>query len=460
MTQARVPSTPRIGLDDLRAAVAGPVLEPGDVAVVTELAGFNLAAEHAPVGVVGATCAEDVAAAVRWAAAHGVPVAVLATGHGDWSHRGSLIVTLHRLDAVAVDPVTRVATVGGGVKWARVIEAAAPHGLAGLNGSASDAGVVGYTLGGGIGPFVRRFGLASDRVRRMRVVTGDGAIREVSARAEPDLFWAMCGGKDVAGIVTEMEFELVEVARLYGGGLFYDAADVPAVLDAWRRWAPTLPEETTTSVAILRMPDLDMAPPPLRGRTVAHLRVAHLGTAASGAELLAPMRALATPIVDAVTEIPYTAIDAVHMDPTDPMPSWATGAYLADVDEGTVDAVLDAAGPQRDVPLVLLELRHVDGAAVRASGGCTGTAGARFAVGLVAPLPPELRDVVPGVGLGILAALAPWGTGTVPVNWASPQTLEARPGQAWTDPERTRLDGIARRYDPAGVLARRRYGLG
>lgn len=75
-------------LAELRLAVAGPVHGPGDVELVTELVGYNLALEHAPVAVVGATCAEDVAAAVRWAGARGIAVGVLATGHGDLAQRG------------------------------------------------------------------------------------------------------------------------------------------------------------------------------------------------------------------------------------------------------------------------------------------------------------------------------------------------------------------------------------
>ena len=60
-----------------------------------------------------------------------------------------------------------------------MIEAAAPHGLAPLNGSASDVGVVGYTTGGGVGPMARTFGLAADRVRAFDVVTGEGSDEQV-----------------------------------------------------------------------------------------------------------------------------------------------------------------------------------------------------------------------------------------------------------------------------------------
>jgi FAD/FMN-containing dehydrogenase len=442
---------------ELRRTVSGPVWDPGDVEVVTELAGFNLAAAHEPVAVVGATSAEDIAATVRWARARGLGVGVVATGHADFSHRGVVVISTKRLDRCDVDPEARTVTVGAGVKWSRVLEAAVPHGLSAVTGSSSDVGVVGFSTGGGIGPIVSRFGYGCDRVRHMRVVTGDGEIREVSPTEDPELFHAMLGGKDAAGIVVEMTVELVEMTRFYGGSIFYDAADAAAVLHAWRRWQPQLKENTTTSIAILRMPDMDSAPPPLRGRTVVHLRVAHLGPEIEGLEVVSPMRRVARPILDMVSEMPAAAMDAVHCDPTDPMPFWATGGFLASVDDDTIDALLEAAGPQHELPLVLVELRAIGGAGLRGTAGCVPRA--PYLVGVIAPMVPPLEEVVPALAHGVVDALAPWSAGTVPVNFASPQTIAARPGACWTDEARARLVEVSRRVDPDGVLGGRRLGL-
>ncbi|HEY2225229.1 FAD-binding oxidoreductase [Actinomycetospora sp.] len=450
-------TTPIPGIADLRRAVSGPVWDPGDVDVVTELAGFNLAPTHEPVALVAATSAADVAATVRWARVRGIGVAVVATGHADFSHRGVVVVSTKRLDRCEVDASERTVTVGAGVKWARVLEAAAPHGLSAVTGSSSDVGAVGFTTGGGIGPVVRRFGYGCDRVRRMRVVTGDGQIREVSPTSDPELFRAMLGGKDAAGIVVEMTVELVEMTRFYGGSIFFDGADAPAVMHAWRTWQQGLTENTTTSIAILRAPDMEAVPPPLRGRTVIQLRVAHLGPEIEGLEVVGPMRKVATPIVDMVTDMPAGAIDAVHCDPTEPMPCWTTGAFVDTVEADTVDALLDAAGPQRELPVILVELRAIGGAGMRGTAGCLPRV--PYVVGVVAPMVGPLVDVVPTVGHGILDALAPWSPGTVPVNFASPQTIAARPGACWTDAERARLAGVSRRVDPDGVLGGRRLGL-
>lgn len=442
---------------DLRRAVAGPVWDPGEVDVVTELAGFNLAPVHEPVAVVAATSAADVAAAVHWARVRGIGVGVVATGHADFSHRGVVVISTKRLDRCEVDPVSRTVTVGAGVKWSRVLEAAALHGLSAVTGSSSDVGVVGFSTGGGIGPLVSRFGYGCDRVRRMQVVTGDGQVREVSSTSDPELFHAMLGGKDAAGIVVEMTVELVEMTRFHGGSIFFDGADAAAVMHAWRAWQPGLKENTTTSVAILRMPDMEAVPPPLRGRTVVQLRVAHLGPEIEGLEVVSPMRRVATPIVDMVAEMPAGAIDAVHCDPTEPMPAWATGGFLDRVDDDTIDALLTAAGPQHELPLIMVELRAIGGAGLRGGTGCMPRK--PYLVGVVAPMVPPLAEIVPAVAHGVVDALAPWSDGTVPVNFASPQAIAARPGACWSDAERARLVAVSQRVDPDGVLGGRRLGL-
>src|SRR5262249_30777106 len=161
---------------------SGPVFRPRDDGYDAERAGFNLTVDHHPELIVGAAGAEDVAAAVSYASARGLAVGVLTTGHGPAVPAGRpVLIHTRRSSDVPLDPAARTARVGGGVRWQQVLPRTVPHGLAPLSGSSPHVGVVGYTLGGGVGPLGRCYGFAADRVRRVDMVCADGQLRQVTA---------------------------------------------------------------------------------------------------------------------------------------------------------------------------------------------------------------------------------------------------------------------------------------
>ncbi|WP_106972964.1 FAD-binding oxidoreductase [Streptomyces anulatus] len=350
-------------IETLASEVKGPVLRPGDEGYDQERAGFNLAVQHRPDVIVGATRAEDVQAAVRFAAEHGLPVAVQATGHGfSVPADGGLLITTGRMSGVEVDPAEHTVTVEAGVRFEQVIPETVPHGLAPLNGSAPHVGVVSYVLGGGIGILVRSFGYASDQVRSMDVVTADGSLRHVTADSEPDLYWALLGGRDNFGIVTRLEMNLVPVARLYGGGIFYDAEAAPDVLKAYLRWTEGLPQEMNSSVALIPMPDDPEVPEPMRGRHVYHVRIAYTGSQEEGERLVAPLRDTAGPaLFEVLREMPYAESASIHDDPPVAVPFLREVALFEEFGDEALATVLEHAGPEATVPCVV-ELRHLGGA--------------------------------------------------------------------------------------------------
>ncbi|WP_256105964.1 FAD-binding oxidoreductase [Streptomyces sp. ODS05-4] len=439
---------------DLVQRVNGPVLGPDDPAVAGELFGFNVAARHTPALVVGATSAQDVAHAVRYAASHDLAVSILATGHTG-TPRSGVVITTRRMTEVSVDPVAGTARVAAGAVWQQVLDAATPHGLAPLNGSSPQVGVVGYTLGGGLGPLLRSYGAATDHVLSIEVVTADGEIRTVGPDSDPDLFSALLGGgKGSFGVVTALEFRLMPVARLYGGGIFYAGEHAAQVLHAYREWSANLSEATTTSVALLRLPPLPEIPEPLRGRCSVHLRFAHLGPEHEGRDVIAPMRAAAPALMDSVAEMPYSAIAAVHTDPTEPMPSWTQGAFLDELTAETVDTLLSVAGPQAELPLPLVELRQLGGAFSREPAHRDAVSGrnAAFILDVIGLLPDELRQVVPGLSDKILAALAPWTGRQNPVNFFDDVASPEQTARFWDEKTYERLKDVKRRYDPQNVF--------
>lgn len=433
----------------------GRVFDGADPAAAPHLAGFNTAVSHRPAVVVVAESPGDVAAAVRYARAEGLSVAVQATGHGAVAPAAdtTLLVTTAAMRRVEVDPDRQVARVEAGVRWREVIDAAAPYGLAPLSGSSSGVGVVGYTLGGGMGHLARRHGFAADHVVSVDLVTADGQLRTVTAESDPALFWALRGGQSSFGIVTGLEFELVPVPEFFGGALVFTGGAVEDALRAWARWAPTLPEEATTSVALLRLPPLDDVPPPLRGVVSLAVRFGFLGSAGDAEALVAPLRAVADPVLGGLGPMPYAAVDAIHMDPTEPMPAVTRGGLLRELTPQAVDALLRAAGPDVDLPLAMVEIRLMGGALARPAPVPNAVAGrdGAFSVTAIAPAPPPLAAVAPAVAGGVVAALQPWSTGSSLVNFvgsADPEALR----RAWPAETLERLADVKAWVDPDAVF--------
>ena len=168
--------------------------------------------------------------------------AVMATGHGTAPPcDGGLLINTSRMTGVHIDPAARTARVEAGARWADVVPAAAAHGLAGLPGSSSQVGVVGYTMGGGFGWLGRKYGLASHSIRDAEVVTADGELVRASAHENADLFWGLAGGGGNFGIVTSLRFALHPVGDVYGGNLFYPVARAREVLEFYAAWNRTPP---------------------------------------------------------------------------------------------------------------------------------------------------------------------------------------------------------------------------
>lgn len=417
------PSISAAELSRLAGRIDGPVLRPGEPGYEAETHTWNLTLRHRPAVAVGATSARDVQAAVAFAADHALPVAVVATGHGAVVPAdGALLVTTWRMDDVRVDPAAGVAHIAAGARWQQVVDAAAKVGLAPPAGSSPDVGAVGYTLGGGLSPALgRKYGYAADLVRSIDVVTPDGVLRHVDAGHESELFWALRGGKGNFGVVTSIELGLVAVQRFYGGGLFFGGEHARAVLEAFRAATRTAPDELTLSVALLRVPPEPSVPEPLRGRFVVHARVAYLGAPADGERLIAGLRAVAPPLLDTVTELPFTAIAAVHLDPADPMPVVERTAQLAGLPDEAVDALLAVAGPGADVPVTMVEVRHLGGALDRqpAVPNAVSGRGAPYNLFVASIAPPELHATAHAAQAEIVDAVAPWLTGRALLNFLS-----------------------------------------
>jgi FAD/FMN-containing dehydrogenase len=436
----------------LRRTLVGPVLLPGDDGYDAEVASFNLNNTLAPAVAVGVASVADVQAVVLFAAAHDLAVAVRATGHQVAKDvYGAVLINTSRMDGVRIDADIRTARVEPGVRWGAVVAEAAKHQLAPMSGSSPNVSVIGYTLGGGQSPvFGRSLGYAADHVTLIEVVTADGELRRVTADSEPDLFWALRGGKGNYGVVTAIEFELFPITEFYGGGMHFAGERMADVLRVWRTWAPTLPEQATTSVAVQRLPPLPELPEPLRGAFVLHVRFAYLGTAEEGERLFAPIRAAAPPVLDMIAMRPYTESPLIHLDPPEPLPYYDRTTTLREFSAKALGTLVEFAGPESANPLVNIEIRALGGALDRepAVPDAVPTRGIPYVLFAFGVGGPDAAGEMRGWLERMVQTFAPFAVD-------ERRMLNFLSIDEATTPEQTRLVYGAERYDRLAVIKRR-----
>jgi hypothetical protein len=430
-----------------------PVFAPGDLGYAAEVATFHTNTVHTPDVVVGVEETADVADALQFAREHGYRVAVQSGGHGATPVTSGLLITTSRMNTVTVDEEAQVATIGGGARWMDVLAAAEPHGLLPIIGSSSHVGVAGYLLGGGLGPLARTHGFSADHVLGFTFVTASGEVLEVDGDHHAELFWALRGGKAAPGIVTKLRLQLFPLATIHAGALFFEEAHIDTAFRGWLDWTKTADSEVTTSAAILTFPDLDISPPPFRGKRVMMLRFAYPGDAVRGAELAAPLRALAPAVMDGIGDITATQMDLIHMDPPDPLPAWGAGAQFRDADGELADRFLERFGAGTTNPFAMAEFRHGGGAAAADVSGGSAVTGrnASYTMFLVSMFPPLFAEVAPEAAGEALTALQAWILPETNVNFIGENTA-SRP---WSAAVQARLDAVRGQYDPEGIFVQR-----
>lgn len=443
-------------LQELTSRTRGAVHVPGTDDYERTRVGMQLLAEHRPEVVIEAANAEDIQAAVQTAARFGVAVAAHRTGHGQGSgiQRGVLVHTRNMVE-VRPDPDRRTAWVAAGARWQEVIDAAAPHGLAPLSGSSADVGAVSYTLGGGVGLLARRFGFAADHVRRVDLVTGQGELREVTASTDPELFWAVRGAGCSLGLVTGMEIDLFPVPRLFGGSLYLDATETPEVLESWRQWTQTVPEEMTSGVSILTYPDMDGVPEPMRGRLIAQLSVSWSGEPEQGPALVEPLRAVAPVVMDTLGELSYADSGRIFDEHHDQAGFAGRSVLVDDLPaDASTELVRRLAEPAPFLRVV--GLRHLGGALAREPhfANALGHRAAEYSISVLtfadpaAPVDTAQMRAFRAEAAGLFAAQARGRSATLAFG---PQT-PAEVREAFEPEDHRRLVALRTELDPQGVL--------
>jgi FAD/FMN-containing dehydrogenase len=444
-------------VQELREAVRGEILTPGDEGYAEACRIWNGAHDgRSPALVVRCTGVADVIAAVGFARSNGLTIAVRGGGHsvaGFSTWDDAIVIDLSPMNAVHVDPAARRASVGGGAVWGDVDHETQAHGLATTGGLVSTTGVAGFTLGGGIGWTMRKFGLACDNLAAADVVTADGRLVHASETENPDLLWGLRGGGGNFGIVTQFEFDLHPLGPIvYAGPIFFPADAARDLLRAFREWAGGAPDELTALVNLTTAPPLPVIPEEWHGKKVAAFIAASTGPVDEGEALVRSIRNVAAPIADLLGPMPYHAIQTL----IDPL--WQKGiqAYfkatnLARLDDELIEQLselhLAAPGPQCE-----MHVHQMAGAVGRI--GDAATAFAERSMPYVLNAVTGWHD--PDVGAAhrewarlVVAAASDASTGRAYVNFLGDADAART---SYGEETYGRLVSLKNRYDPTNVF--------
>ncbi len=241
---------PGIDYDAIPPRLAGKVRTPRDVGY-DEVRSTYVVEGH-PGLVVLAEDADDVVAAVRFAATQDVPLAIRSGGYGvsrTSTNDGGIVLDLSGINAIEVlDESTRRLRIGVGATWSMVAEALTEHGWSMTAGNSGDVGVGGLASGAGIGWLVRKHGLAIDHVVAADVVLADGSLVHTDAENHPELLWSVRGAGGTLGVITSMEMTALDVADIMLGVLLIDATDAAQFVTRWFEALQEAPRELTTFV--------------------------------------------------------------------------------------------------------------------------------------------------------------------------------------------------------------------
>jgi len=353
-------------LASLRQNLRGELVVAGEAKYDEARRVWNGNVDRRPALIVRCLGAADVQQAVNFARSFGLLVSVRGGGHsapGYGTNEGGLVIDLSLMRGIRVDPDARTVQAQGGALWRDLDHETQAFGLATTGGTVSNTGIVGLTLGGGLGWLMGKHGLSIDNLVSADVVTADGQFRKASAKDEPDLFWALRGGGGNFGVVTSLEYRLHPVTQVLGGMVIYPLDQARDVLRFYRDFTSTLPDEAEAYAALLTAP---------QGKPVAALILGYNGPIAEGEKVLAPARRFGKPVADVVGPMPYAARQRMLDEPNaiHGLQRYWRSAFTEQISDGLIDVMVEGASSFSS-PLSALLLFHMHGAATRVSPTAT-----------------------------------------------------------------------------------------
>jgi FAD/FMN-containing dehydrogenase len=351
------------------------------------------------------------------------------------------------MKGIAVDPDQATAKVEPGVTWGELNDAAAEHGLAVTGGAISTTGIAGYTLGGGLGWLMAKYGLAADNLLAVELVTANGEVLDVNASSHPDLFWALRGGGGNFGVATSFTYRMHPLKTIVGGLIAHPIDAAPDLLRFYRDAVADCSDDLTVFAAVVHAPDGS-------GMKLAAMLTFHTGDAAQAERDLQPFKTWGSPVVVEVGPMPYPVMNTL-LD--EGFPAGSLNYWLSSFTRGLPDELIDivverfASVPS---PMSGILFEHFHGAVTRV--GVTETAVPHRDEGwnlLIPSVWTDPADTEANITWSreTFAAMRPhFGTGRW-LNYLGDDQAEDAIRSAY-GPNYDRLVEVKRRYDPENVF--------
>jgi FAD/FMN-containing dehydrogenase len=451
-------SIPAPALDALRTGLRGTLCLPGEAGYDAARTIWNAMIDRRPAAIVRAAGPADVMLAVHTARDHGLTLAVRAGGHniaGNAVSDGGLMLDLSPMKSVRIDTGSLTARVEPGVTLREFDHEAQAFGLATPLGINSTTGIAGFTLGGGFGWISRKHGLTVDNLISVDIVTADGKLLHASNQENTDLFWAVRGGGGNFGVATSFEYRLHPVGpQVIAGLIVHPFANAKALLQEYRRFVESAPDEVSAWVVLRQAPPLPFLPPEVHGKEVVVFAVCAIGDVKEAEKAVAPLRAIGKPIADVVGPAPFAAWQQAF----DPLLTPGARNYwkshdFAKLDDGLIDTLVNAAGrlPGGECEVVLVRL---GGAVNRLPANATAYPhrDAEYIVNVHTRW-REASDDAKCIAWArqLFDAAAPFATGGVYVNFM-PEDESQRVAKGAYGPNYERLASIKGKYDPKNLF--------
>jgi FAD/FMN-containing dehydrogenase len=344
---------------DFKKSLRGALTCPGDDGYDVARQVWNANIDRRPALIACCAGVADVINAVNFARTQNLLVSVRGGAHsfaGTAVCDGGMVIDLSRMKGIRVDPTKRTVRAEGGVKWGEFDHENQAFGLATTGGTVADTGIGGLTLGGGHGWLGSKYGLASDNLLSVDIVTADGQLLTASATENPDLFWAVRGGGGNFGVVTSFEFRLYPVGPVLAGLVLHPFQKAKEVLKFYREFASSIPDELNTACGVLTSPE---------GAPVVGIMACYNGPIAAGEKALRPLREFGPPLADQIRPMPYTEFQSA-LDPLVPprRQYYEKVHFMREISDGAIDTMV-AHFAKVTSPLSFLFLQQTGGAMQR-----------------------------------------------------------------------------------------------